>query len=52
MQITGFQAKEECGSIELCLGIAAGLDGAIHAMRQSLGAEEWVDKNTHIQIED
>ena len=55
MQITGFQAKEECGSIELCAGIAAGLDGAIHAVRQSLGAEDWdltETQPTHTEDED
>ena len=43
MEITGFQAKEECGSIELCSGLAAGLEGAIHAVRQTLTADEWTD---------
>ena len=41
MAITGFQAKEECCSIELCSGHAAGLKGAIHDVRQALLVEDW-----------
>jgi len=44
MKITGFQAKEECGSIELCSVLATGLEGGIHIVCPTLKSEAWVDQ--------
>ena len=45
LKVAGTEAKEECGSDQLCAGLEAGIDGAVHAVRAMWKAtednEEW-----------
>ena len=42
--ITGFQAMEECGSVQLCAGLPVGVEGAVHAMRRAIPTVDWDDE--------
>ena len=45
LKVAGTEAKEECGSDQLCAGLEAGINGAVHAVRAMWKAtednEEW-----------
>ena len=34
IRVAGFQVKTACGSLQLCAGMEAGIEGATHAMVQ------------------
>ena len=44
-RVAGFQAMEECGSVQLCAALPVGCEAAVHAMRQALQAEDWEDSD-------
>ena len=40
MRSAGDQEKTECGSLQLCVGIEAGIEGATHRM-----AQRWMERH-------
>ena len=34
LEVSGHEAKTACGKTQLCAGLEAGIDGAVHAMRR------------------
>ena len=45
----GDQATLACGNLQLCAGLSAGIEGAIHAMHQKWGDKDGIKKNEQQQ---